>query len=380
MQTELNQFYDVLGEGPTASEVVDDTTVFKARMKMSPSAFFALDHLICQHFYGNAPAACWEGMRLIAVDGSTLRLPRWAGIVDYFDPDSSSEENGGCALARTLEFYDVVNGLTVGSAIEPYRESELAMLETHGTFLGLGDLLVADRGFAAFWVFAWLLARNCHFCIRLPVSTWNCARELVNSGAREQIVELSASTPEAIEQCRRLGLPPGPICVRLVRVDLPGGDVEVLCTSLLDSDSFGARIFGDLYHMRWPVEEKIKRNKCRAEIENFSGKSAHSVMQDFYSRILVLNLARILAWTAEPEIEKRTAGHQCRYQVNWASALKAVKRVFPKLFHQSGLPHVLGRLKDWFVNNVTPIRPGRSYPRNHKAYRRVFYITYKSCI
>jgi hypothetical protein len=307
-------------------------------------------------------------------------LPRWSDIVDYFDPDGLGESAGGCPLARTLEFYDVLNGLTVESAIEPYRESELSMLLTHGSFLGLGDLLVADRGFAAFWVFAWLLARRSHFCVRLPVGTWKCAQALVRSGAREEIVELSASTPEAIEQCERLGLPTGPICVRLVRVDLPGGEVEVLCTSLLDRTAFGVDLFAELYPLRWPVEEKIKRNKCRGEIENFSGKSAHSVMQDYYAKILVLNLARILAWPAEPEIERQNADRKYRYQVNWASAFKAVAQVFGKLFYGSGIANVLDRLKDWFVSNVTPIRPGRSYPRHHKSYRRVFYITYKSCL
>jgi hypothetical protein len=380
MQTELNQFFRALDDGPMPSEVIDDSTVFKARMKMSPSAFFALDNIICQEFYARAQKRLWNGLRLVAVDGSTLIVPHWPDIANYFEPERQGEPGTACRLARTLECYDVLNGLTVAAGIDPYRESELSMLVDHGGFLGRGDLAVLDRGFAAYWVMAWLLARECHFCVRLPLGTWKCAQELVLSGAKEKIIELDASTPESMEQCQRLGLSAGPIRVRLVRVELPTGEVEVLCTSLLDLKKFPAEVFQELYHMRWPVEEKIKRNKCRAEIENFTGKTARSVMQDFYAKIFTLNLARILAWPAEPEIERRHAGHKYRYQINWASALKAVKSAFSKLFIASRLADTLARLTDWFVDNVEPIRPGRSYPRNHKSYRRVFYINYKSCL
>jgi len=380
MQTELNQFFGVLDDGPMPSEVIDDSTVFKARLKMSPSAFFTLDQKLCEAFYEKAQKRLWNGFRLMSIDGSTARVPHWPDIADYFEPERQGEGGTECRLARTLEFYDVLNGLTVSSAIEPYREGERSMLVDHGGFLGLGDLAVLDRGFAAYWVFAWLLTRECHFCMRLPVGTWTCAQEFVLSEAKEQIIELNASTPESREHCQRLGLSTGPICLRLVRVDLPTGEVEVLCTSLLDRERFPAEVFQELYQMRWPVEEKIKRNKCRAEIENFTGKTVHSVMQDYYAKIFTMNLARLLAWPAEAEIERRHSEGKYRYQVNWASALKAIKSAFSKLFVPSRLPEMLNRLTDWFINNVEPIRPGRSYPRNHKSYRRVFYITYKSCL
>jgi len=79
-----------------------------------------------------------------------------------------------------------------------------------------------------------------------------------------------------------------------VRVDLPGG-VEVLITNLMDSDKYDAGLFKSLYHLRWGIEENYKRLKQWVEIENFSGKSALSVQQDFYAKIVASNLTALMA-------------------------------------------------------------------------------------
>jgi hypothetical protein len=47
------------------------------------------------------------------------------------------------------------------------------------------------------------------------------------------------------------------IPVRLIRVLLPTGEVEILMTSLLDRDDHPAEEFATLYHLRWAQEEKM---------------------------------------------------------------------------------------------------------------------------
>jgi hypothetical protein len=47
------------------------------------------------------------------------------------------------------------------------------------------------------------------------------------------------------------------------------------------------------------IEEPYKRAKCRVEIENFSGRSALTVRQDFYAKIFAMNLTAMLAWVAQ---------------------------------------------------------------------------------
>ena len=73
----------------------------------------------------------------------------------------------------------------------------------------------------------------------------------------------------------------------------------MLATSLLGEQTYPSTCFKHLYHLRWGVEEGYKREKCRLEIENFSGLSAHAVKQDFYAKLFVLNLTAILSWVPQ---------------------------------------------------------------------------------
>lgn len=67
---------------------------------------------------------------------------------------------------------------------------------------------------------------------------------------------------------------------------LSTGEVEILCTSLLEVEKYKIEEFKDLYNQRWNIEEeRYKMLKCRAELENWSGKTATAVKQDFYAKI-----------------------------------------------------------------------------------------------
>jgi len=61
--------------------------------------------------------------------------------------------------------------------------------------------------------------------------------------------------------------------------------------------------------------------KCRLEIENFSGLSAHAVKQDFYAKLFVLNLTAVLSWVAQAIADRLYCDRQHTYRVNFAQAL-----------------------------------------------------------
>ena len=78
---------------------------------------------------------------------------------------------------------------------------------------------------------------------------------------------------------------PEVIEIRLVRIILSSGEVEVLATSLLDENEFSAEDFQYLYSLRWGVETFFSKIKGRLALENFTGKSVESIYQDFWSTI-----------------------------------------------------------------------------------------------
>jgi IS4 transposase len=61
-------------------------------------------------------------------------------------------------------------------------------------------------------------------------------------------------------------------------------------TRLIDETEFPTEDFGEIYHLRWGVEGFYAILKTRLNLENFSGKTAESVYQDFYSTIPDWNL------------------------------------------------------------------------------------------
>jgi hypothetical protein len=378
MNTEIRKFFGLLQGGPLADQAPDDSTVFKARLKLSPTAFAAMNDKACDFFYAEGQPHLWRQMRLLAVDGSTARLPHWPDILKGFPQEDSFVLGESTPLARVSVLYDCLNDLSLSAVISPMHEGEQTLLVDHRSRIRANDLMLLDRGYAAFWIFRWLRSLDAHFCVRMPVSLWECAWKFALSGKREAIVELTPSG-EARRTCGMINLSTNPLKVRLIRVELDTGEVEVLCTSLLNSEAFPAEEFCELYHCRWGVEESLKRAKWRTEIENFSGKTEITVCQDFHARVFSMNLAVILAHPSEASIQKEYAEVKYAQKVNWASGISAFKELMPKLFF-GVVDRAIKLLSDWFVANVSPVRPGRRYQRNNRREKRRFYINYKLCI
>lgn len=171
-----------------------------------------------------------------------------------------------------------------------------------------------------------------------------------------------------------------PIPLRLIRVPLKGGETEVLATSLLDEELYPSAGFKPLYPLRWGVEEGYKREKCRLEIENFSGLSAHVVQQDFYAMIFMLNLTAILSWVAQAITDRLYQTRKRPYRVNFANALSKMKDNVVRLFLFDSARQILTPLVLAMATHTEAVRPDRSYPRQIKlAKLHGFHPNYKRC-
>jgi len=99
-----------------------------------------------------------------------------------------------------------------------------------------------------------------------------------------------------------MGLNANPLKVRLIRVELESGETEILATSLTDMKKYPVELSSDLYHCRGPVKEDYKTLKYRLQVVNFSGKTVHSVYQDFHAKVFSKNKASEIAGTTKKEI------------------------------------------------------------------------------
>ena len=169
------------------------------------------------------------------------------------------------------------------------------------------------------------------FCARISSKKLKIVRKFVNSGKRETIISLPVFS-SSIEKCKELGLEITPLKLRLVRIELDSGEIEVLVTSLTDKSALAYESFAELYHLRWPVEEDYKKMKSWIEMENFSGKSVESVYQDFYAKVFAKNLTAILASTTSKDIDVAYKTRKYIYPDQLCSGLRGDETYDPTAF------------------------------------------------
>lgn len=152
--------------------------------------------------------------------------------------------------------------------------------------------------------------------------------------------------------------------VRFIKVVLPNGEIEILATSLLDTERFPTSDFKDLYRLRWNVETYFQILKSRLSIDNFTGKSVECIFQDFYSTIFLSGLETIIAMDANEELAERNTKN--KLQVNKAQSFHVIKHQVVELMNNPP-PDFEQRISRLFTRNPTSVRPERfRLPRNPK--------------
>src|SRR6185436_14291416 len=221
--------------------VVTKSAFCAARQKLNPTAFIELNRHLVRRWYHDAPVQRWRGLDLRAIDGSTVRLPDTPEAIARFGQMFPAHSDPA-TLARISQVYDPLNGLILDALIAPYHRDERDLLVEHLAALEPGSLLLLDMGYPAFWLFAALQTRKLDWCARVALDSWSVVRNFLAAGQDDAVVLLEPHA-EALADCRARGLSVLPIRVRLIRVLLPTGEVEVLMTSLLACDDYPAEAF-----------------------------------------------------------------------------------------------------------------------------------------
>jgi hypothetical protein len=375
IQNELDSFFKTVSGSDVADRKVTDSAFCQARKKLKHSAFIELIRKGVEFFTAHFSPKTWHGFRLLATDGSTIKVPRTEEISDYFGTWNPAKGER-CPVARVSQMFDVLNHIIIDALIAPKSHGERDLAAQHFAHCGPQDLILLDRGYPAFWLFHLILHKGAHFCARLPINLWKAARRFSASGLDEKMVMVYPSAVSK-KMCAQLGLPTTPLKLRLIRIDLGTKEPEVLITSLMDTAAYPHALFKELYHDRWPVEESYKLFKSRVELENFTGKSVEAVKQDFYARIFMLNLTSMLAFPLQDLIDTNHKDCKYSYQINWTQALAKMKNVGILLFIRDTISPMIEKLQKLFLCSVVPIRPGRKFPRKFLFHQRRFAFAYK---
>lgn len=227
-------------------------------------------------------------------------------------------------------------------------------------------LFVMDRGFAAYDHIAWLCQRNLPFVIRLTKQSFKAAQKAFADDAFKDEVVLVHQTSSS--KRKKNNAIPETLSIRLVKVILSNGTVELLATNVMQ-DKIPTEKFQELDNLRWKVETFFLIVKERLNLENFTGISAQNVLQDFWSTLFLCNLESFLSQTAQDILQaKPTKNLQ---KVNSCIAFHAIKnKAFDLLTSNIPTEEVLVKLSELFLLNPTQYRKNRDRPRRQKAERR----------
>jgi hypothetical protein len=171
--------------------------------------------------------------------------------------------------------------------------------------------------------------------------------------------------------------------VRVLKVKLPTGETETLLTSL-NQKQLPIRNAAELYFRRWAVETSYDLLKSKLQLENFSGKTAVSVKQDFYATMYLANLAAYIAAEADERIAEADEGKDLKYTRRSSSnrTIHFLRKAFIRLLLESDSKlrdAMLQRIFDSIAEKPIPIVPNRSPARRIPRKKR-FFIAKKSVL
>lgn len=375
LQDELDEFFKLLDGAEIAVRRVSKSAFIQARQKLKYESFVELNQAQVKYYYDHFDTERWNGLRLVAIDGSMSELPDREEISAHFGV-WHPVAGGTCPKARVSQMFDVMNKVTLDAIMAPKENGERALAEAHFAHLKAGDLVLLDRGYPAFWLFACILKQNAHFCARMKLGSWTVVKQFADSGLCEQTISLTPNQT-AIKECKDRKLSAIPLTVRLIRVELDTGEIEVLVTSLLDGLGYPVSVFKELYHCRWPVEEDYKALKSRVEVENWSGVSVLTVYQDFHAKVFAKNLTTLLARSAQKVVEQENQAKKLDYQINMTNAFSKMKDALVLLLQRASILPLLKKLWQLMIKTIEPIRPGRSFPRIKRVKPKKFAVSYK---
>lgn len=380
IQRELDKFFKSVENTDFNIRKVTKGAFSKARQLLDPYAFSRLNEVAVNTFYREAPYYNWLGHRLLACDGSRLVLPNHeTTIKDFGQFNFGPKADSPKTLALCSILYDPLNLISIDAQIDSYESNERDLLVKHLDKTKNDDLLLLDRGYACFWLFFLLTAKGVHFCARMKSDWWLEVSDFLKSKENERIVEFSLPQKDYHRLADYQDIINKKIKCRLIKVVLETGEIEILCTSLINTQKYKIEGFGTLYNVRWNEEEAYKMLKCRAEVENFSGKTSIAIKQDFQAKIFSMTLCAIYAHPIEEKVMTEFKADETRkfdQKINRTTALAMLQSIFVPVFIKKEYEKAIKAFDDLVYSTREIIRPNRKNHRKHKP-KKLYNMVYK---
>jgi hypothetical protein len=235
----------------------------------------------------------WKGLRVYAVDGSNLNLPRRKELVEEFGHHISGDKEAYYPQAQfvTLELLNM--GWIVDYVLDHCYGSELDNAKQLSERLGMNDLMIADRlYFDPAW-FKELTEKGTSILVRLASNRY---QSLIDED--RLLVELNRIEGDTIDIDAELkvksksgGKPGSLLPVRYIEIPREDNETLRFLTTLPRSLASIDEI-QELYKQRWGIETDYRIFKGPDHLPDVASRKVSTVEQEIIFRVLAHNSVR----------------------------------------------------------------------------------------
>jgi len=342
---------------------VTDSAATQARQRLGESPLKWLFATSAMHWHQqDAERYDFKGLRLLAVDGTTLKLADSAANREHFDsPTFAADAVASYPHARMVTLCVLETQLMLAARFGTYRQAEIGYALDLLDEIPDNSLTVFDRAFLSAELLCKLTASGTerHFLVPAKKNTrWT----IVEGTEQDATVEMKVSAP-ARKKAPELSVT---WRARAVRVIGPEGKPVYLLTSLLDRKRFTAEHLQQCYSRRWKIEtsyREIKQTMMGMAL-SLRSMTVEATRQEIWGMLIAYNLVRL---------EMARAAEQAKCSPNSISFVFALAAFQFEMTHaaalhaQGNLPGVLKRMRERMIIELNVYRPGRKYNRVTKA-------------
>ena len=369
--------------------IATSSAFVQQRGKIHPAAFSSLFDLFVQKTNKDQ---YYKGFHLLAADGSDIQIPTNPNDLDSHFP--AKEGQSAYNLLHLDAMYDLLrhtytDAVLLGQRRANERSSLCDMVDRSSME---NVLVIADRGYEGFNLMAHIQEKGWRFLIRVQDSSNSrgiaAGLDLPESEEFDLFVDLHLTTKqtnavktlsENKNQYRILAngrdfdyLPKTnrkfdptvfyELPFRIVRFQITDDVFETVVTNL-DVEDFPPEELKTLYNMRWGIETSFRELKYTVGLLHFHAKKVESIYQEVFARLIMYNFAELV--TSPVIIQK--ADCKYAYKANFSVAVHVCRQFF---LGNVSPPDVEALICKY----VSPIRPGRTRPRNMTAKYAVSFI------
>ena len=298
----------------------------------------------------------WRGMALVALDGTTLRMPESAENCAHFPLHHTGPGRvpASYPILRAVIAICATSRVVLACAAGKFTDSEWKLVRRVVRHLPERTLALLDRGFMGLAFLRSLSDAGHEFVVR-------CKK-----GRKMQLVR-------SISPCDRIvRLPIGPrrknqewMTLRAVRCQRDGFRSMLVLTSLLDEEAFSAQDIAARYGDRWECEaafDEIKTHLLGRHVQ-FRSCSPLLVRQELDGMLIAHNLIRMHME------EAARVGDLSPLRLSYTDCAARLRTAHIRMAQAPAraLPEMMARLVADLANRVLPARKRRRYERVVKA-------------